>query len=158
MSSYLQGFCHYPHKGVDAEQHGCTTKDYKSTDSPLTPLVNHVMYCVRVSLRTVKYSLRNTKEKGAVGNLYISLVFPRLYYKWYLSPDRAGRGSEVQMPQSRPYIQRRLCLWLQYHLLHSDQSQINFLFFYLSCVAYIPAWMQSIVNTQVVNLNYACVR
>ncbi len=40
-----------------------------STDSPLPPLLN-VMYCVRAS----KYSLRNTKEKGVVGNLSIFLV------------------------------------------------------------------------------------
>jgi hypothetical protein len=43
------------------------------TDSPLLPHLNG-MYCVRVSLRPVKYSLRNTKEKGFVGNLCISLV------------------------------------------------------------------------------------
>ncbi len=32
---------------------GCKTTEYNSTDSPLPPLLN-VMYCVRVSLRTVK--------------------------------------------------------------------------------------------------------
>jgi hypothetical protein len=35
--------------------------DYKSTDSPLPPLLN-VMYCVSVSLCL---SLRNTKEMGS---------------------------------------------------------------------------------------------
>jgi hypothetical protein len=43
--------------------------EYKS-DSPLPPLLN-VMLRKRVSLRTVKYSLRNTKEKGVVGNLHM---------------------------------------------------------------------------------------
>jgi hypothetical protein len=38
----------------------------------LPPLLN-VMYCVRVSLRE-GLSLRNTKEKGIVGNLYISQI------------------------------------------------------------------------------------
>ena len=43
------------------------------TDSLLPPVLN-VMYCVKVSLRTVKYSLRKTKEKGVMGNLYMSLA------------------------------------------------------------------------------------
>jgi hypothetical protein len=60
----LRGFCHYPHRGVDAGRHSCKTTEYKSTDSPLPPLLN------------VMYSLRNTKEKGVVGNLCISLVTP----------------------------------------------------------------------------------
>jgi hypothetical protein len=37
------------------------TTEYKSTDSPL-PSVLNVLYCVRVSLRIVKYSLRNTRR------------------------------------------------------------------------------------------------
>jgi hypothetical protein len=37
---------------------------------PSPPLLN-VMYCVRVSLRT---ALRNTEEKGVMGNLCISLL------------------------------------------------------------------------------------
>jgi hypothetical protein len=45
-----------PQRGVDAGQHGCKTSEYKSTDSLLTPLLN-VMYCMRVSLRTVKIFL-----------------------------------------------------------------------------------------------------
>jgi hypothetical protein len=50
----------------------CT--EYKSTDSPLPPLLN-VMYCVRVSLcGQSKYSMRNTVAKGIVGNLCISLA------------------------------------------------------------------------------------
>jgi hypothetical protein len=48
------------------------TLEYTNTDSHIPPLL-YVMYCVRVSLRTVKYYLRNTKETGVVGNLYISL-------------------------------------------------------------------------------------
>jgi hypothetical protein len=47
---------------------------YKRVQPPLSPSLLNVMYCVRVSLRIVKkYSLRNTKEKEVVGNLYISL-------------------------------------------------------------------------------------
>ncbi len=61
--SHLRGFCRYPHRGVDARCHDCKTTEYKSTDFPLHSLLN-VMYCVRVSLWTVKYSLLNTKEKG----------------------------------------------------------------------------------------------
>jgi hypothetical protein len=49
---HLQGSCHY-HRGVDAGQHGCETTEYKSTDTPLPPLL-YVMYCVRFSLWTVK--------------------------------------------------------------------------------------------------------
>jgi hypothetical protein len=45
--------------------------------SPPSIKCNVRWYCVRVSLRTVKYSLRNTKEKGVVGNLCISLDCPR---------------------------------------------------------------------------------
>ncbi len=63
--STLGDFVPYPHKGVDAGRHSC-----KNTEL-------NVMYCVRVSLWSVdsqKYSLRNTKEKGVVGNLYISLT------------------------------------------------------------------------------------
>ena len=54
--SYLRGFCHNPHRGVDERQHSCKTTKYKCTDSPLPPLLN-VMYCVRVSLRTAKIFL-----------------------------------------------------------------------------------------------------
>jgi hypothetical protein len=42
-------------------------------DITVARLLLNVMYCVRVSLWTV---LRNTKEKGVVGNLCISLVMP----------------------------------------------------------------------------------
>ncbi len=60
---------HYvdPHRGVDAGGHGYKTTEYKNTDSPLLPILN-VMYCGKS-----KYSLRNTKEKGVVVNLCISL-------------------------------------------------------------------------------------
>ena len=44
------------HRGINAGQHSCKTTEYKSTDSSLPPLLN-VMYCVRVSLRTVKIFL-----------------------------------------------------------------------------------------------------
>jgi hypothetical protein len=37
-----------PHRGFDAEQHGCNTAEYKNTNCPLPPLLN-VMYWVRVS-------------------------------------------------------------------------------------------------------------
>jgi hypothetical protein len=32
---YLRGFCHFPRREVDAEQHGSKTTEYMSTDSPL---------------------------------------------------------------------------------------------------------------------------
>ncbi len=54
--SHLRGFCHYPHRGVDAGSHSCKTKENKSKDSPLPPLLN-VMYWMRVSLWTVKIFL-----------------------------------------------------------------------------------------------------
>jgi hypothetical protein len=66
--SYLRGFCHYPHRGVDAGRHSCKNTEHKSTESPILPLLN-VMYCVRVSLWQSKYSLGRTKERGVVGNL-----------------------------------------------------------------------------------------
>jgi hypothetical protein len=47
---------HFPHKGVDAGRLSCKTTEYKSRDSPLPPVLN-VMYCVRVSLWTVKIFL-----------------------------------------------------------------------------------------------------
>ncbi len=69
VESYLRGFYHSPHRGVDAGQHGCRTTEYKSTNSPLPPLLN-VMY--RTAWEFLwgrsKYFLRNTKEKGVVGN------------------------------------------------------------------------------------------
>jgi hypothetical protein len=40
---------------------------------PSPPLLN-AMYCVRIFLWTVKYSLRNTKVKGVGGNLCIFLL------------------------------------------------------------------------------------
>ncbi len=49
--SYLRGFVTIL-RVVCAGHFGCKTTEYKSTDSP----VLNVMYCVRVSLRTVKYS------------------------------------------------------------------------------------------------------
>ncbi len=49
-------FCHCPHRVIDAGRHSCKTTEYKSTDSRLPPLLN-VMYCVKVSLWTVKIFL-----------------------------------------------------------------------------------------------------
>ncbi len=55
--SHLRGFFHYPHRGIDAGRNSWKTTEYKSTWNPLfTPLLN-VMYCVRVSLWTVKIFL-----------------------------------------------------------------------------------------------------
>ncbi len=54
LRSHLRGFCHYPHKGFDAGCHSCKTTEYKA---PLSPLILNVMYCVRVSLWTVKIFL-----------------------------------------------------------------------------------------------------
>jgi hypothetical protein len=36
-SCNLRGFCHYPHRGVDAGRHSCKTTEYKSTESLLPP-------------------------------------------------------------------------------------------------------------------------
>ncbi len=46
-------FVHYPHRGACAGQHGCKTTEYKVSDS-LLPTLLIVLYCERVSLRTVK--------------------------------------------------------------------------------------------------------
>ncbi len=57
---YLLRFCHYPHRGVDTGQHGCKTTEYKSTDSPLPPLLDSIyrdqfssgyFYCTVYNLR-----------------------------------------------------------------------------------------------------------
>ncbi len=69
------GFFHYPQRGFDAGQHGCKTTESESTDSPLPTLLS-AMYCVRVSMKAVKISLCNTKEKWVVSNLSISLRSP----------------------------------------------------------------------------------
>ncbi len=62
----------YPHRRINA---GTTRlQDYGVQEYRL-PLLN-VMYCVRASSGQSKYSLRNTKEKGVVGKLYISLKLP----------------------------------------------------------------------------------
>jgi hypothetical protein len=37
--SYHRGFCHYPHRKIDAGRHDCKTTEYKSTDPPLLPLL-----------------------------------------------------------------------------------------------------------------------
>ncbi len=62
--SHLRGFCHYSHRGVHAGHYDCKTTEYKSTDSPLPPLLN-VMYCGRVSLWTVNIFLAQYREKGS---------------------------------------------------------------------------------------------
>ncbi len=67
----LRGFCHYPHRGVDAGQHGCKITEHKITDSPRPPLLN-VMYCVRVSLWTVKIFLGQIKAKLVI-SVYLCL-------------------------------------------------------------------------------------
>jgi hypothetical protein len=64
--SHLQGFCHYLHRGVNAGQHCYKTTEYESTDTPLPPLLN-VMYCVRVSLKTVKIFLAQHLREGGHG-------------------------------------------------------------------------------------------
>jgi hypothetical protein len=71
-------FCHYLylHRGVDAGYYGCKTTEHRSTDSPLPPSIK--CYVLRESLTEDSQNipcLHNTKEKGVVGNLYISLVF-----------------------------------------------------------------------------------
>jgi hypothetical protein len=55
-------FCHYPHRGVDAGRHGCKTTGWiQEYRLPSPPLLN-VMYCVKVSLRTVKIIEIDTLE------------------------------------------------------------------------------------------------
>jgi hypothetical protein len=66
LGSYLRGFSNHPHRGVDAEQHGCKTTEYENSDSPLPPLEN-VMYCVRVSLRKVNIFLAQHFREGGRG-------------------------------------------------------------------------------------------
>ncbi len=39
VPSYIRGFCHYPHRGVDAGRHICKTTEYKSTESPFPPFL-----------------------------------------------------------------------------------------------------------------------
>jgi hypothetical protein len=64
----------YPHRGVDVGHSGCRTTEYKSTDSPFPHLLN-VMYCVRVSLRTVKILPAHHQREGGRGlSLFISVL------------------------------------------------------------------------------------
>ncbi len=68
-----RGFCIRTEASMQ-DVKSCKTTEYKSTDSPFSPLLI-VMYCVKVSLWTVKIFLaHNTKEKVVVGNLCISLI------------------------------------------------------------------------------------
>jgi hypothetical protein len=77
---------------ASAGRYSCMTTEYKSTDSPLPPLLN-VMY--RTAWESLcgqsKYSLRNTKEKGVVGHLCRSLVVANMTIRelhtkyWYIS-------------------------------------------------------------------------
>jgi hypothetical protein len=78
--SHLRGFCH---RGVDAGRHSCKTTVYKSTDSPLPPLLN-VMYCVRVSLWTVKKILCATlKRRGPwVISVYLWVLHSKVRRFW----------------------------------------------------------------------------
>jgi hypothetical protein len=70
--------------------------EYKSTESPLL----NVMYCVRVSLWIVnKYSLRNTREKGVMGNLCISLHYTH----------KKTRSTQVNKRDSRIALLKRFC-------------------------------------------------
>jgi hypothetical protein len=81
-SPHLRGFCHYPHRRGDADS--TVARLYskcKSRDSPVPPRLN-VMYCVRVSLRTVKIFLAQHQREGVliVSNLCISLnIFNSAY-------------------------------------------------------------------------------
>ncbi len=69
---------HYPHRGVDAGRHGCRTTEYRSAlQTPFSPSIK--CNVLRESLSEDSqnmYSLRYTKEKGVLGNLYISLGSP----------------------------------------------------------------------------------
>ncbi len=73
---YLRGFCHYPQTGVDAGRHSCKTTECKRTDSPLPSLFN-VMYCVRVSLWTVKMWVISKYLWGWRWNSSVSLLNQR---------------------------------------------------------------------------------
>jgi hypothetical protein len=64
---------------VDAGLYSCKTTENKSRLH--SPNLLNVMYCVKVSLWTVKIFLAQyNKEKGVVGNLGISLM--RAYYNY----------------------------------------------------------------------------
>jgi hypothetical protein len=87
------------------------------------------MYCVRVSLWTVKISLRNTKEKGVVGNLCISLGGAGSppgsdgrgcrCGRWRSTPPRtggpgSGSGTASRCAGPGGYVVMKICmiLWL----------------------------------------------
>jgi hypothetical protein len=67
--SYLRGFCHYPHRGVDAEQHGCKTTQYKSTvQTHLSPSIKcSLLHDSLLYLRTVKIFLAQHLREGGLG-------------------------------------------------------------------------------------------
>ncbi len=70
-------FCHHPHQRSrcrTSRLQDCKVQEYVPYRLHSPPLLNVMYeYFARVFLKTVKISLRYTKEKGAVGNLYISL-------------------------------------------------------------------------------------
>ncbi len=101
--SHLRGFCHYPHRGVDARLQSARVQ----LQTPLFPLFYiNVMYRVRVTLWTVKIFLaEHQREGGRVGNLCISLhigpcfrlTWTRLgWTKWVASiPSTGSTGTWI---------------------------------------------------------------
>jgi hypothetical protein len=109
---------------------------------PSPPLLN-LMYCLRVSLWTVKMALRNTKEKGVVGYICISLVGHHLTISYlirsvsriwipvhFLTPRSGSRirdkfvpylGSRIHNPYFRAlisYLVRSVSrIWVPVHFL-----------------------------------------
>jgi hypothetical protein len=79
----LRGFCHYPHRGVDAGRNSYyRVKEYVQLPSP--PFKCNVLR-ERLSMEygQSKYALRSTKEKGVVASeceeAFFALIHLRLY-------------------------------------------------------------------------------
>ncbi len=70
------GICHYPHRCVDTGHHSCETQSttVQTPLSPRHPLLN-VMYCVRVSLWTVKIFLAQPPLKGQCHEIFCFWFF-----------------------------------------------------------------------------------
>ncbi len=141
--------------GIDTDQHGCKTTEYKSTDYPLPPLVNVLRESLSEDSQNIPCA--TLKRRGSwVISVY--LWFFRFFIINDISVLAAWTGGQKYKCRKAGHICKDDFACGYNHLLHIDQSQITFFIFYSSYVAYIRAWMQSTVNTQVVNLNYACVR
>ncbi len=71
------GFCHYPHRGVDARQHGCKTAEYGTkVQTPSSPCIKCNVLRESLSEDSQNIPWETLKRRGSwlVGNLYISLI------------------------------------------------------------------------------------